>query len=371
MRQLSFSLSGSRLLPRSVVGMLIIIMLLPGTFSSSITHAAGGEPSFSLQPVLYDPSEPVTKSYFVFDTRPVTVLHNRVRVTNSGTAKGSVRLYAVDAVTGQTSGVVYLARTDERRDTGAWVTLGMQQLTLAPGQSQIVPFRVAIPKIVRPGQHVGGIVAENMTLGSISQSSTLHINVENLTIIAVQVNLPGPSIEKLVATGIQPGGTNNYQTLLLGLSNTGTTMLKPHGTLQVTDTQGHLLQTLSLTLDTFLPQTAIDYPVYVQNKALGVGSYRAMLRLIYGHSHELLYTAVFTITGQQIVKVFKTSNPLQAPEIGLFDLLAPWQVVLDALFGLLLLGVVLYCGWKFNDKLSVSRRGAKNSKAGRGTSSVL
>ena len=365
MTQFSFPLSLSGLLPRSVVGMLIIAVLLTGVFGSSVAHAAGGQPDFVLQPVLYDPSEPVTKSYFVFDTLPGTILHNRVRVTNSGTAKGTVSLYAVDATTGQTSGAVYLTRDDARQDTGAWVTLGIQQLTLDPGQSRIVPFRVAIPKIVRPGQHVGGIVAESMMLESSSQNSTLQLKVKNLTIIAVQVNLPGSPIEQLEATGIQPGGANHYQTLLLGFRNTGTMMLKPHGTLQVTNTQGYLLQTLSLALDTFLPQTAIDYPVNVQNKALGVGSYRATLALIYGHGHELHYTTTFTITGQQIAKVFETSNPLQSPGLGVFDLLAPWQMVVDILFGLLLLGVVLYCGWRLYHMSPVSHCGGKRSKAGR------
>ncbi len=352
-------------LPPSIVGMLIIAALLAGTFGSSPAHAADGRPKFGLRPVLYDASNPVTKSYFVFDSRPGTILHNRVRVTNSGTATGTAILYAVDATTGQTSGTVYLSHNDVRRDVGAWITLRMQSITLAPGQSRIVPFQVTTPKIVRPGQHVGGIVAESMMPESASQSNSLQIQIQNLTILAVQVNLPGAQLEQLVATGIQPGGANNYQTLLVGLRNTGTMMLKPHGTLQVTDAQGSLLQTLPLKLDTFLPQTAIDYPVYLQKKALGVGSYRATLTLIYGHGHELHYTTVFTITGQQIAKVFQTSNPLLSPGLGLFGLLSSWQIVVDVLFGLLVLGSVLCWGRKLYRLSPVSHRGGKNSMGGR------
>src|SRR6266571_4865039 len=135
---------------RLVMGTFLFIIialgvLLTGPFNFSIAHAAGGEASFGLQPVLYDPTNPVTKSYFIFNTKFGTIENSRVRVTNTGTARGTVSLYPVDATTAQTSGAVYLNQNDPRRDVGAWITLGAQQLTLNPGQSQVVPFQVAIP----------------------------------------------------------------------------------------------------------------------------------------------------------------------------------------------------------------------------------
>lgn len=349
-------------LPKSIVGALIIVALLAGAFGSSPAHAADGKPNFGLRPVLYDASNPATKSYFVFDSHPGMILYNRVRVTNSGTATGTAALYAVDATTGQTSGTVYLSHNDMRRDVGAWISLGVQSITLAPGQSSIVPFQVTIPRTVRPGQHVGGIVAESMISESSSQSNSLQIHIQNLTILAVQIDLPGPQIEQLVATGIQPGGANNYQMLLLGLRNNGTLMIKPYGSLQITDTQSFHHQTLPLKLDTFLPQTAIDYPVYLRQKALEVGRYRVTLTLIYGHGHKYRYTALFTITGQQIAKVFQTSKPLETPEPGLFGSLPSWQIVIDILFGLLVSGSVLYWRRKLYRLLPISHRVGKNSK---------
>ncbi len=352
----SFPFSRLGLLPQLVVGMFIIAVLLAEAFGCSVAHAAGGGPSFALQPVLYDPSNPVTKSYFVFDTRPGTILHNRVRVTNNGTMAGTVSLYPVDATTGQTSGAVYLSNNDARQDVGAWLTLGTQHLTLAPGQSQIVPFQAVIPKTVRSGQHVGGIVAEIPTLKSPAKKGALQIYVRNLTIVAVQVNLPGIPIEQLVATGIQPGDANNYQTLLLGLSNTGTMMLKAHGSLQVFDNQEHLLQSQQLNLDTFLPQTAINYPVYIKNQALGVGDYRATLTLTYGHGHILHNTTAFAFTQHQLSQVFKSSSTLQLP----FGTLPLWQMVVG---GLLLVSGLFYWGQKLYRLVSVSQHKGRSKKA--------
>jgi hypothetical protein len=284
-------------------------------------------------------------------------------VTNSGTAAGTVSLYAVDATTGQTGGLVYLSHSDARRDVGNWITLGLQQLTLTPGQSQMVPFQVAIPSIVRPGQHVGGIVAESKAIRRESASGTnsVHINVQNLTIVAVQVNLPGPPVEQLVATGIQFEGENHSQSLLLGLDNIGTVLLKPFGNLQVTDAQGHLLLNLPIKLDTFLPQTAINYPMYVKGSALGVGEYQAALTLRYGHTHLLHDTKAFTVTQQQLQRVFKPSTAPQAPGVwgNVLGTMPLWQVVLG---GLLVASGIFFWGQKLYRLATVSRRRVSRKK---------
>ena len=370
--QNKFSLPRPGAFCRLVMGASLLFIVILGVLLeaplglSSIAHADGGGPEFGLQPVLYDPSDPLTKSYFIFDSKAGVVLKSRVRVTNVGTARGSVSLYTVDATTGQTSGAVYLNRNDPRNDVGAWVTLGMQHLTLDPGQSKIVSFQVNIPSSVRPGQHLGGIVAENLTQLSSTPASnangntgTFQIKVKNLTIIAVQVNLPGTPVEQMAATAIQAGGQNGYQNLLLGLSNTGTVMLKPYGSLQVTDAQGQSVVNQSLRLDTFLPQTAINYPVYIKGPALVPGDYQAVLTLMYGHNQFLHYTTKFSITQQQVTQVF--SSPQTQPPLGLpgGDLLGlPLWVVILAGGGLILL--LLLAG---NILLAVSRSRGKVKRA--------
>jgi hypothetical protein len=341
--------------------MVILSVLLTGTLGSSIAHADSGQANFALQPVLFDPSNPLTESYFIFDSKPGTVITSRVRVTNSGTARGSAILYPVDATTGQTSGAVYLNQNDPRKDVGAWTTLGVQQVTLDPGQSQIVSFKVIIPGIVRSGQHLGGIVAENLSQSSSSQSnSAIQIKVKNLTIVAIQVNLPGAPVEQLAGTGVQAGGQNGYQRLLLGLSNTGTVMLKPSGTLQVTDTQGQVVKNVSLKLDTFLPQTTINYPVAISGKALSAGDYQATLTLTYGNGQVLHYSTKFTVTQQQLTQVFgNTSSQTQAPPgFGGTGGMQLWQIVIVAGAALALLWIASSALYK---RIMVSRAKAKRA----------
>jgi hypothetical protein len=60
-------------------------------------------------------------------------------------------------------------------------------------------------------------------------------------------------------------------------------MLKPAGRILVTDSSGKRISSRALTLDTFLPRTAIDYPVLLPRKFLQAGHYRARVILRYSN----------------------------------------------------------------------------------------
>ena len=53
---------------------VLLGLLLVAPFTFSIAHAAGGQANFALQPVTYDPSNPLTRSYFIFNSKPDTVI---------------------------------------------------------------------------------------------------------------------------------------------------------------------------------------------------------------------------------------------------------------------------------------------------------
>jgi len=346
-----FSFPFSGISSRLVLGTFLLAILIFGVlgtpFDYTDAHAAGGQASFSMQPVVYDPSNLLTKSYFIFGGKPGVVEKNSIRVTNTGNIAGTANLYPVDATTAQTSGAVYLGKNDPRKDVGAWVTLGVQQVTLNPGQSQVIPFQVAIPANVRSGQHLGGIVAENaaqQTSTSTKNNSTFQVKVKTLTIVAIQVNLPGAPVEQLSASSIQAGGDNGYQRLLVGLSNSGNMMLKPYGSLQVSNAQGAVVKNISLKLDTFLPQTSITYPVNITGQALGAGDYQAALTLTYGDGKVLHYNTSFTITQQQLSQVFTSSKTQISPGLfnGSFSGLSPLLLAGGRLVLLLIVGSLLY-----------------------------
>jgi len=292
--------------------------------SAAPSSATPGAAVFALVPQHYDPSLNATRSYFVTVARPGTTFQNSVRVRNMGTESGTALLYAVDATTGQTSGAVYLGRRMPRHGVGAWITLGARSVTLAPGQSQIVPITVQVPGGAHPGDHLGGIVAENAAVTKASGHGALQIKIRHLTIAAVEVQVPGNAATLVDVTGVRAGGEHGYQYVYLHLKNLGALTARPTGQLLISGVDGKQTATRSLRLDTFLPGTAIDYPVLLPKEALSPGKYQATVELTYaasalgyrpadGPAHTISRSFDFTVSSKQYTTVFKGVPPVKAP----------------------------------------------------------
>jgi len=310
---------------------------------------ADSGPVFTLAPVTYDPALPQTQSYFVLNTEPGATIHSQVRVINTGSVGGTARLYPVDGATGQTSGIVFLNREDPRQSAGAWLDPPLQTLVLDPGESRVAEFSVRIPADAQAGQHVAGLAVEDASPAqggpgaADGQKAGFSVTVLSRAVVAVQVNLPGPAVEQLEARSITPAGGAGYQQLLLKLQNDGNTMLKPSGSLQVTDGKGRTLQSLTLKLDTLLPQTSIDYPVAVQNQAVGAGDYHAALTLDYGQGKELRANLPLHISSAAAAQVFQAPKPLAPAGAQGTSVVARAldSAILLSLFGAVLLGLAV------------------------------
>lgn len=278
------------------------------------TAASGDAAAFGLRPARSDPARPATRSYFVLEATPGRTIEDEVVVRNSGATAGTVRLFAVDALTGQSGGSTFPAETDPRRDVGSWINISRAELTLQPGEEQTVGFTVTIPADATAGEHLGGLVALNTAIKQ-GAPGTLRIDTQNRMVTAVQVNLPGVPVEQIVVAGVSTGGPEGKQYLLLDLHNGGNTMVKPVGTLTITDANGMKVQELAIQLDTFVPQPSIQHPVAVQRQALGAGQYRAKVDLAYGTSGTTSYEGDFTITTAQVAQVFPSSAPVAPPPV--------------------------------------------------------
>lgn len=266
--------------------------------------AAGDEASFSLQPVRNAANRSSAQNYFVYDATPGQQLRDEMVVRNNGTATGVVRLYAVDGATGNNSGAVYLNENDPRREVATWIRIADDELTLAPGESRVVGFTVAVPADAEAGQHLGAVVAANVTPKQGAKAGVIQIETQSRAVTAVQLTLPGATVEQITVTGLTVGGWQGQQTIDVGLRNDGNVLVKPTGTLVVTDAQGQELQRLPLHLDTFVPRTTIHYPILVQRQALGTGQYRASVELSYGQGGVTSYRGEFSVTPAEVARSF-------------------------------------------------------------------
>lgn len=325
---------------------IIILQLLAGIHGA---HATTGTAHFDIKPSFFPGYEITPRSAFHYDSRPGAQIRDSIHVSNDGTARGTVTLYPVNAITAQVSGEGFPPHTGPRHDMGVWVTMSKQQVTLNPGQSQDISFTLRIPRHIRPGQHAGGLVAEEpvQLQSSLKGPYRTLVRLHTREVIGILVNLPGKLVENLAATGITYSKTKTYQNVQVGLKNTGTQILYPSGSLQILNATGQPLQNIPMKLDAILPQDAINYSVYMHRHALVPGTYQAILTLQYGHHHTLKYKTSFAIPFPPLAKsvlVPKEISDLVTPDENVFQTLTPWHYVIGIAFLFLLVSALFFWG---------------------------
>lgn len=297
---------------RRLSALLALALVLPAA-----AQAAAKGPVFGLRAV----GNPKL-GYFVYRLAPGAVQHGAVIVTNVGTAAGTVKLYTSDGTTGPTTGTVY--QTSQRpTQTGAWVSLAQSSFALPPGGHRKVPFTVRVPRNAAAGQWVAGIVAETsqkVATQKPGQKARVQVRIRNLTIVAVQVDVPGKRQYAFRIGQVTTGGTHGFQKVLIHVANVGNVLAKPRGGVTIYRQDGRVVETLSFGMDTFLPHTAIDYPVLLK-KALPPGKYSATVRLVLPSTEGLAARTVtarpsFDVSKADVQQVFTSSSPTQAPPGG-------------------------------------------------------
>jgi hypothetical protein len=291
-----------------------LAIALAGLLLAPLASAATKGPVFGLRAV----GNPKL-GYFIYPLAPGETKHGAVIVSNTGTASGTVKLFTADATTGTTSGSVYL--TDQKPvHAGAWISLDKTELTLAPGAHKRVGFAVHVPPGAETGQWVGGIVAEttHQVAGPKSkQKAKVQIRIRDLTIVAVQVNVPGAPVISFDVGAVKTGGQRGFQQVITHMRNAGNVLVHPLGTITILDAGGRKLQTLKFAMDTFLPDTAIDYPVLLK-KALAPGSYQAIVRVTVPgfpgvEGTRVNVTRPLAVSKEDVQQVFTSAAPTQTP----------------------------------------------------------
>ncbi len=168
---------------------------------------------------------------------------------------------------------------------GAWLVLSADAITLSSHESQIVTFTGAIPEDAYAGTHLGGIVAANLSQQTASGQSAIHITIQHLLVVAVQIEVAGATVEHVEVTSIAQQ-TPDDGSVRLGVLNSGTVLVKPTGQLQILDATHQVVRDISFKLGQMLPQANVEYTVALGGDPLAAGAYQAVITLTYGQDRQ-------------------------------------------------------------------------------------
>lgn len=103
------------------------------------------------------PGEP-SRPNFVHEAAAGETIEDSLLVTNHGEVALVLGITANDAFNTPEGGMDLLASDEEPEGLGSWVQTDESSVTVAPGDSVTVPFRVVVPEDAPAGDHTGGIL---------------------------------------------------------------------------------------------------------------------------------------------------------------------------------------------------------------------
>lgn len=246
-----------------LVGIGILLFALTNIRGVVFAQTGGDEYSFGIRPTKANEQRPETFSYFSFGLAPGAQVHDEALVINSGSDPVTLNIYAADGITAQNGGTAFTLQGNPSpggsQDVSKWISLPINEITLAPGEEAIVPFILTIPANATPGHHVAGLVVESKPKASAELiesegEAQFTVNVIHRVGVAVVIDVPGTHFSGLEINGIHLNNQDeNGATFVLAVHNSGNVLLKAEGFLLITDSNLEPLSTLPLKLDTILP----------------------------------------------------------------------------------------------------------------------
>ena len=239
----------------ALAGALIVAAAFAPLSALAATPGAG----FAVRPGSFNPNDPATRAYFKPTIAPGKAFTNTVVVTNTGSAPLQVYVYAVDGLTGVTSGAVYSARREATHEAGSWLTVAQPALTVAPRSQRRVGFTVRVPASAQPGDHLAGVAIEDAHpqhySGRFSVTEVLRM------VVGVDIRVPGPAQPHgvLHSIGLRALPGTKFASVVVGLANQGRLLCKPRLSVTVKNPNGSS-RTVARQLDTVLPGDSIPYP---------------------------------------------------------------------------------------------------------------
>lgn len=258
-----------------LTGWLAVLPLCIGSLAS----AQPEDPQFVAEPA--PGSETAGRGYYVVQVEPGETVEQAVYLRNDSRAPLQLNLAGVDAITGPVGGASYELPNEPRDAVGEWISLERRSITLGPREDASVSFDIDVPDDAATGEHLGGIAvwapteeenAEEAPEGEAGAS----VSFQTRRIIAVQLRLPGSAEPLLVISGVTPAARPDGLYLEIGVENQGHGLTRGNGVITLPDDDFER----EFPIDTFVPGTAIAYPIQWRVAAES-GTYRAAVEIRY------------------------------------------------------------------------------------------
>ncbi len=199
--------------------------------------------------------------WWVVTAKPGTTTQLYAVVGDVSNRPAAIRVLAVDATDAMFGGLAYNLPSARVHSVGRWIHLPTGNVSLTGGQGGVMPFKVVIPKGIKPGQYVGGVSAY-VPSHDRQTSGKAQVIIQPRVITAVVINVPGPKFFRLGVKNVQAQWMSGAFYIVPHLFNNGNQLLKGNGFMWVY-APGHSkpIVAKAMPIDTTIPGQTFAYPL--------------------------------------------------------------------------------------------------------------
>ena len=269
-KEISFKIFGAA----TIVAALTLFMGINAAFASTQVAITVKNP------------DPYTgnQSWFIYEKAPGIIIEDTASVKNFGKETAHIKVYAVDADSGETGSFILKFKDEKQNSIGAWTTIEKEELLLAPEERTDIPFKIEIPMSAEPGQYLGGIVVESIPAGknaggklcSSNQICPTGVGISTRMGARIYLTIPGAAKEDVLWQEFRHfkklTGKSYFSFKIV---NNGNVSYEPRAHITIYDTFGGVYDKFEAPLGTSLPNTTIDSTVPWTKESPLFGKYSA------------------------------------------------------------------------------------------------
>lgn len=232
------------------------------------------------------PADLIGRGYFQLAMEGGQQRKVRIVVGNTSSEPMTIRAYPVDGLPTPGGGISFNTFDQPVVRDGTWLSLDSPSMELAPGESRRVTATINVAPNATTGDHVAGIAVEDARSRPSSTDAQVVINVFYRRAIAVVVAVPGERTSALDVDSVALSQDARGNHAVVQIRNTGNTLLKATGTLEITGLQASG-RAQTFTVDTLIPITGAAVDVRLPGLRLAKGTYNAHVVMQTEDGHPL------------------------------------------------------------------------------------
>lgn len=209
-----------------------------------------------------------------------------ITVTNLSSQEQVYFIQRRDIIDQDSNRAPIFAPADRQRmgiELSEWIEVATQTESVAPGESVVVPFILRAPADITPGSHFGAIFFSVEPPDINTSGAAVGYEVA----VPIAVRIAGDAVE---TANIRQFATNRYiystpnVEFNVKIENTGTTMVRPSGPLNITNMFGKSVASLTFNESQggIMPGKTIDFALEWDGEPPAFGRYEALINPVYG-----------------------------------------------------------------------------------------